>query len=309
LIVTLTVNPAIDRTFAVDRLVFEDRAYILSRTEGAGGRGFNASRVIHSFGGKTIAIITAGGQSGECLREFVATSPFAVEMVPIAAETRTNLTVTDKNGLTVKLNERGPEISPEELNRVEAAVRPHLPKALWLLLCGSLPPGVPGEFYAKLIHLARQFNVKTLLDTDGEPLEVGLEAKPTVVTPNQQEAERLLNRALLTRSHFLDAVERIRHMGADSVVLSLGSRGAMGGQENLKIEVIPPRIDAVCPIGAGDALAASFAWAMTKKNDFADAIRWGVAAGTASAKLPGISYASLQETQETYRLVVVRKAD
>src|SRR5262249_32826005 len=152
----------------------------------------------------------------------------------------------------------------------------YLPKARWLLLCGSVPPGVPGEFYAKLIDQARKYNVKTLLDTDGEALEVGLEAKPTVVTPNQQEAERLLNRALLTRPHFLDAVERIRPMGAESAVLSLGSRGAVGANESGKLEVIPPRIDAVCPIGSGDALAASFAWAMTKKNDFADAIRWGV---------------------------------
>lgn len=309
MILTLTVNPAIDRTVAVDRLVFEDTAYILSQQLGAGGRGYNASRVVHSFGGQTHAILTVGGQAGKCLLEFLSGTPFPFEAVSIAAETRTNLTITDKNGLTVKLNERGPNITPRELDQLEAAVIARLPKFRWLLLCGSLPPGVPSDFYAKLITLCRKHNVKTLLDTDGEPLEAGIEAKPSVVTPNQQEAERLLNRALLTRSHFLDAVERIRHMGAESVVLSLGSRGAVGASDSLKVEAMAPRIDAVCPIGAGDALAASFAWAMTKKNDFPDAIRWAVAAGTASTKLPGISYATLQDTQDTYKLVTVRKAD
>ncbi len=83
-----------------------------------------------------------------------------------------------------------------------------------MMLCGSLPPGVPGDFYARLIHYAQKLKVPVLLDADGEALEAALEEKPTVVTPNQQEAERLLSRALITRSHFFEAVERIRAMGA-----------------------------------------------------------------------------------------------
>lgn len=307
MILTLTVNPAIDRNLTVDRLVFEDRAYILSTEESAGGRGYNASRVIHSFGGMTVAVATVGGRSGERLQQYFRNGGFPVEAVPIRAESRINLTITDQQGLTVKLNERGPHIAPEELARIEGVVEARLPKALWLMLCGSLPPGVPAGFYAGLVEHARRHNVKTLLDTDGEALEAGLEAKPAVVAPNQQEAERLLNRALITRGNFLEAAERIRLMGAESVVLSLGSRGAVGAQEGLRVEAIPPRIDAVCPIGAGDALAASFCWAMLKKNDFADALRWGVAAGTASAKLPGVSFASLAQTQEVYKLVELRR--
>jgi fructose-1-phosphate kinase PfkB-like protein len=136
----------------------------------------------------------------------------------------------------------------------------------------------------------------------------GLEAKPTVVAPNQQEAERLLNRALLTRTHFLEAAERMHAMGAESVLLSLGARGAVGKNKKETFEAIPPRIDAVCPIGAGDALAAAFTWAMDKKGDFRDAVRWGVAAGTASAKLPGITYASLEQAKEVYKAVEIRIA-
>ncbi len=127
--------------------------------------------------------------------------------------------------------------------------------------------------------------------------------------PNQQEAERLLNRALITRTHFLEAAERMRAMGAESVVLSLGSRGAVAAYPNGMIEAVPPRVDAVCPIGAGDALAAAYCWAMNRKQDCADALRWGVAAGTASAKLPGMRFASLAQTEEIYKRVDVRKVE
>jgi 1-phosphofructokinase family hexose kinase len=219
---------------------------------------------------------------------------------------RTNLTITDKQGLTVKLNEVGPTIKPKELDRISAALESKLGKARWLMICGSLPPGIPSTFYTHLIELAQKKKVPTLLDTDGDALVYGLEAHPTVVAPNQQEAERLLNRALITRTHLIDAVDRIHAMGAGSVILSLGSRGAIGKTVNEKFEAVPPRIDAVCPIGAGDALAAAFVWAMDRRADFVDAVRWGVAAGTASAKLPGLLYANLDQTKEVYQQVDLR---
>jgi fructose-1-phosphate kinase PfkB-like protein len=104
----------------------------------------------------------------------------------------------------------------------------------------------------------------------------------------------------------IEAVERIHGMGAESVIVSLGSRGAIGKSTAELVEVVPPRIEAVCPIGAGDALAAAFVWARDRKDDFADALRWGVAAGTASAKLPGMTYANLEQTTEVYTRVEVR---
>jgi fructose-1-phosphate kinase PfkB-like protein len=130
-----------------------------------------------------------------------------------------------------------------------------------------------------------------------------------VVTPNQKEADRLLSRTLLTRNHYLDAAERIRSMGAESVVLSLGSRGAVGAFPDGLMEALPPRIDAVCPIGAGDALSAAYTWAMERKPNPAEALRWAVAAGTASAKLAGMNFATLEQTKEMYRHVEVKRAD
>jgi len=307
LILTVTVNPAIDKTISADRLVFEDRSYILSTTEAAGGRGLNAAQVLHSFGANTLAIAPSGGEAGEQLRAFLSGNLYPFELVPIARGIRNNLIITDKQGLTVKLNEPGAELSPEELSRVEKAVCNHLDNAAWLLLCGSLPPGVSSDFYRGLIRSAKKRGVKTLVDTDAEVLQDALLDGPTVITPNQQEASRLLNKGLITKQHIRNAATRLLGMGSQYVLLSLGGRGAIGAREGQIIEAVPPNVDAVCPIGAGDAFNAAFVWAMSLNNDFADAVRWAVAAGTASAILPGMQFADLEQSRAIYHRVEVRE--
>ena len=309
MIVTLTINPAIDRIVSIDRLAFEDRAYINSSRESAGGRGINVSSVIHSFGGETLAVLISGGDSGKRLEGLLGKCGYRIAVVPVQNEIRTNLTITDKHGLTVNLNETGPTLAKAEVARVERVVRDTLDHASWLMMCGSIPPGVPPAFYGKLIAMARHKKVKTLLHADGDALREGIAARPTVVAPNQQEAGRLLGQTLLTRTHYLEAAERIRQLGAESVVLTLGSRGAVGAFADGLMEALPPRIDAVCPIGAGDALMAAYAWARERRTSVAEALRWGVAAGTASARLPGMSFASLAQAREIYRQVEVRRVE
>lgn len=309
MIVTLTVNPAIDRTITVERLVFEDRAYITSSHESPGGRGINAACVIHSFGGEAMAIVPAGGKSGTAFKDFLVDCGFKLVVVPVRHGVRRNLIITDQQGLTLKLNEFGGRLDKTELASIEKVIRSKLNQASWFMLCGSLPPGVPASFYAGLITLARKRGVKTLLDTDGEALEAGVKAKPTVVTPNQQEAERLLGTALLTHTHFVEAAARIQRMGPEGVILSLGSRGAVGAFDQELLQAVPPRVNAIAPIGAGDALAAAYTWAMERNNNFRDALRWGIAAGTASAQLPGMRFANFEQTEKIYKLVEVRHVD
>lgn len=307
LVLTLTINPAIDRTITVDRLVFEDRGYILDQTEAAGGRGINASQVIHQFGGKTLALLTSGGENGARMEKSLARMGFPYQVVRVRQESRINFTISDRQGLTAKLNEIGLPLDPHEVREIRDAVSAHLKKAHWLMICGSLPPGVPAHFICELIEMAKKYNVKTLIDSDGEALAHALEAKPAVITPNQPEAERLLGRALLTRSQFLDAIERIRGMGPESVVLSLGSRGALGLSPEGVFEALPPRIDSLCPIGAGDALAAALVWALDKKKQFQDSLRWAVATGTAKAALPGLKFPTLDQAKAVYKQVEVRR--
>jgi 1-phosphofructokinase family hexose kinase len=307
-ILTLTVNPALDRIITVDRLVFEDRAYIESRTEAAGGRGINAARVLTSFGATALAITTSGRDVGRRFEERLNEDTFGKEIVKIRNGIRTNLTISDQQGLSIKLNERGPVLSPQEQDKILNATEKLLPGAAWLLLCGSLPPSFDDRFYTKLIATAAKHKVETLLDTDGDALLHGLEAHPTIVKPNQSEAERLLNTALITRSQLIDAVTRIKALGAKSVVLSLGSRGAIAATSSEGVlEITPPVVDALCPIGAGDAMSAAIVWALEKGESLGEALRWGVAAGTASALLPGIELANLQQTRAIFSKTTITR--
>jgi 1-phosphofructokinase family hexose kinase len=306
LIVTLTANPAIDLIFSADRLAFDERAYLQERTESPGGRGVNASLVLHSLGAETMAIALTGGANGERFEHLLKDVGFPLEFVRIQRGIRTNYAITDRQGLTVKLDEPGPTLEPEEIRQLEEATLRQLPNADWLLLCGSLPPGVPSDFYRHLIQEARSLGVKTLLDCGGRPLLDGLDARPTVVTPNRIEAGELLERALAMKTHFHQAAAQINKMGPEYVLLSLGSRGAVVAHDGAITEVLPPRVDSVCPIGAGDALNAALVWAITNGSDFIDGVRWGVAAGTASACLPGLEFAPLADIRKIYAEVEVR---
>jgi 1-phosphofructokinase family hexose kinase len=305
-VLTLTMNPAIDRTISVDRLVFEDRAYILSRSDAAGGRGINAARVLTNFGTSAVAVTPSGRQAHK-FEEELRKDAFGKEIVKIRNNVRINLTIADSQGLSIKLNEVGPSITQAEQNRVSKAVEKLLPDASWLMLCGSLPPGVEAHFYVKLIRLAAKHKVETLLDTDGDALLYGIEGEPTIVKPNQSEAERLLNRALITRAHFIEAVQQIKSMGPKSAIVSLGGRGAVAASTDGVLEVVAPQVEARSSIGSGDAMGAAVVWALDRGESFSEALRWGVAAGTASSTLPGISLATLEQAKEIYPRTQVTK--
>src|SRR5947207_369757 len=129
------MNPAIDRTITVDRLAFDDRAYILSSKDWPGGRGINAACVIRSFGGQPLAIIPAGGERGERFEQYLSDCGYRVVTVPIRNDVRLNLTITDRHGLTIKLNEIGPRLERSEIKNIVAAVEAQLEEATWLMLC------------------------------------------------------------------------------------------------------------------------------------------------------------------------------
>ncbi len=307
MILTLTVNPAIDHTLTTDRINYEDRIYVRSSFEQAGGKGINAARVLHALGAAVETLAVCGGETGTRFAGLLEGSGLAVSLIPIRNPIRRNLTISDMHGLTIKLDEAGPEISREEEQKIEAATQSELKSAAWLLLCGSLPPGMSVDFYARLIELARQAGVKTLLDTGGEALRLGLQAGPAMVKPNRPEAERLLGRTLLTRHQAVEALHKIAGMGAETVVLSLGSEGALGISGHGGYHATAPEIRQACPIGAGDALAATCVWAMSENQPFPEVLRWGVAAGTAAAATPGTSFASFKETQQMRERVRVEE--
>jgi 1-phosphofructokinase family hexose kinase len=297
MILTLTLNPAIDLTISTNRIVYDDRTFILAEKEYAGGKGINAAQVIYSYHGEVHAIAPIGGETGQRLARLLAAAQIPVTLIPVAGATRRNLSITDQQGLMIKLDHPGEILSDEELQRIENAVRELLPSTEWLMLNGSLPPKAPPEFYARLIRVAREQGVSTTLDSSGEALRSGLEAGPSLAKPNRAEAERLLDRTILSEAQAAAAARDIQKMGAERVILSMGSQGAIGAWEDGLLRAVLPAVQTGCAIGAGDVLAAVCVLGLSQKLSFPEAFRWAVAAATAAASKPGLTFAPPEQTE------------
>ncbi len=295
MIISLTLNPAVDIALSTKRIVFDDRSIITQEIETAGGKGINAAKVIHSYGGKVLAITVAGGWQGERFIELLKQSGMPVDIHHVAAETRRNVSITDNQGLTIKLDQQGEPLSADEVQQTVKAVEQHLPEASWFMLTGSLQQGMPTDIYAKLIEKCKQHNVPVLLDSSGPALAAAIACSPALVKPNRIEAEKLLGKSLLTQGQALLAAVEIQQLGAERVILSLGSQGIIAVGPEGRLRVAPPSIETGCPIGAGDVLAATCLWAMVRGESFEEALRWGVASSTVAASLPGLAYGQLDE--------------
>jgi 6-phosphofructokinase 2 len=306
MILTLTLNPAIDLTITTNRIVYDDRTFILAEKEYAGGKGINAAQVIYSYDGDVHAIAPIGGETGQRLARLLAAAQIPVTLIPVAGETRRNFAIIDEQGLMIKLDQPGSTLSDEELQRVEHAVREHLPRASWLMLNGSLPPKAPPDFYSRLIRLAREHGVSTTVDSSGEALRVGLEAGPSLAKPNRPEAERLLDRTILSEAQAAAAARDIQKMGAERVILSLGSQGAIGAWEDGLLRAVLPAVQTGCAIGAGDVLAAVCVLGLSQNLSFPEAFRWAVAAATAAASNPGLTFAPPDQTERMRAQIELR---
>jgi 1-phosphofructokinase family hexose kinase len=306
MILTVTMNPAIDFTIATSRIVYDDHSFILAEQEHPGGKGINAAQVIHAYSGAVHAIAPIGGETGQRFARLLDAWQIPVTLIPVAGETRRNFAITDQQGLMIKLDQTGTKLSGEELQRIEEAVHKHLPQASWLMLNGSLPPATPPDFYARLIRLAREHGVSTTLDSSGEALRLGLEAGPTLAKPNRPEAERLLDRTILSEAQAGAAAREIQKIGAEKVVLSMGSQGAIGAWEEGLLRAVLPAVQTGCAIGAGDVLAAICVLGLAQKKSFPEAFRWAVAAATAAASNPGLTFAPPDQTEQMRTQIELR---
>ena len=307
MILTVTLNPAVDVSLTTDRIIYDDRTYITSEREQVGGKGLNAARVLHAFGAEVEAIATAGGRNGERFRRLLDNeSGLVATLIPVQGETRRNLAIVDEQGLALKLDQRGTPLTVEELARVEEAIREKLPRASWLTLTGSAPPDTPDDLYARLIREAQRHGVRTLLDTTGPQLRTGLAAHPTLSKPNRPEAERLLGRALLSEDRALDGLYAIRDLGPEGVVLSLGAQGALAAWEGRTYRAVPPAPQSGSPIGAGDILGAVLIWGLARNEEFREAFAFAVAAATVAASLPGLETGTLEQARAMRKRIDVR---
>ncbi|MCJ7549316.1 MAG: 1-phosphofructokinase [Anaerolineae bacterium] len=304
MIVTVTPNPVVDRTLTVPRIVMDDMVRATEVREDWGGKGFNVSRALQSFGQESVAMGFLGGAAGAKLASGLRAHGIQLTVVPIAEETRTNIVITEADAKRyVKVNEAGPTISCEEqmvfFEHVDSLVQAG---DIWAL-CGSLPPGLPHDFYAQLTERLHHAGARVLLDTSGEAFRTGLSACPDLIKPNDVEAAAFLGEAIAGPEQAARAVDKFVDMGITFVALSLGGAGLMLASGSSRIWAKPPSVHAQNPVGAGDALVAGIVWAFAQGLSLDEVARWGVASGTAAAVHEGVSVGTRSEIEALHAQV------
>jgi 1-phosphofructokinase len=249
-----------------------------------GGKGVNVSRALAANGRETTAVLPAGGWEGDQLAALLAPLDVSVVVVPIAGSVRANVSVVEPDGTVTKLNEPGPRLSPEEIEAVTAATVKAAADAEWLACTGSLPPGAPMDFYARVVERLGRAPVKVTVDSSGAPLVAALDAGPDLVKPNREELAEATGRQIFTLGDVVAAAEELRGRGVGAVLASLGADGAVlvddTGATFGSAIVERPR----SAVGAGDSLLAGFLAGGGKgPSALAEALAWGAAA----ASLPG----------------------
>jgi len=278
-IVTLTLNPSVDRTVEVETLARGEVMRALGVRVDPGGKGINVSRALAMHGIPTRAVVTVGGSEGEHLVTLLRGTGCEIVPVPIHKAIRSNITVVEPDGTTTKFNEPGAELSSDELSAVFEAVERAVASADWLVLSGSLPPGTPVGVYADLVRAASGSRIRVAVDTSGPALEAVLAAGPTLVKPNRDELAEVTGVRLITIADVVEAACRLRDRGAGTVLASLGADGAVLVDEEGAIHGRTPVVSPLSSVGAGDAMLAGFlAGGGAGARALTEALAWGAAA-------------------------------
>jgi 1-phosphofructokinase len=231
--------------------------------------------------GKTVrAVLPVGGSVGAQLRQMLSRAELDTVRVPIAGEIRTNISLAQPDGTVTKINEAGPRLDPTEVDALIDAVAQHLDGADWLVCGGSLPAGVPDDFYATLVELAHHKSVPVVVDSSGAPLAASLPGRPDLIKPNVHELAELVQAPLATLGDVIDAAQQIRRRGVGVVLASLGGDGALLVDETGALYGQAPVDKVVSTVGAGDALLAGYlsAAGSPRHQRLTTALQWGAAA-------------------------------
>ncbi|MDX6608702.1 MAG: 1-phosphofructokinase [Solirubrobacterales bacterium] len=288
MILTVTLNAAIDRTVAVPnfRLGHRHRA-VESRTV-AGGKGINVARALKLLGRPTIATGFAGGPTGNRLLEQLRIEAVLTDFTRIAAETRINLAVIDPtSGEQTEINERGPAVSPEEVQAFVTRLGYLADGAKLCVLAGTLPPGAGDDLYARLVKDLTERGVPVVLDAEGAAMLAGLRAGASIVTPNEREAEELVGQEFADRDDLVQGLAELVRLGATEAAITRpdGCVAAIGeGAERRFLEVRTEPLDPVSTVGSGDAFLAGYVAARYDGRPADECLAYGVACGAESTQ-------------------------
>ncbi|MFD3437568.1 1-phosphofructokinase [Streptomyces sp. NPDC058685] len=284
MILTVTPNPSLDRTYEIPAL---DRGEVLRATAermDPGGKGVNVSRAVAAAGHRTVAVMPLGGAPGALVAELLAGQGIEVAAVPVGGGTRSNIALAEPDGTLTKINAPGPELSAAEAESLLSMARAHSASASWIACCGSLPRGLGPEWYAELVTRAHAAGARVALDTSGPSLLAALRSHPDVVKPNADELAQAVDRPLVTVGDAVKAAEELRELGARAVLASLGGDGQLlSCAEGTWFG--SAAVDAVrSNVGAGDASLAGF---LAAGGEGPGALAAAVAHGAAAVQLPG----------------------
>ncbi|HEX2096718.1 MAG TPA: 1-phosphofructokinase family hexose kinase [Solirubrobacterales bacterium] len=288
MILTVTLNAAIDRTVAVPNFHLGHRHRAVESRTVAGGKGINVARALRLLGRPVVATGFAGGPTGNRVLEELRNESIPKDLTWIAGETRINLAVVDPtSGEQTEINERGPAVSPEEVERFVERLRYLAGGARMCVLAGTLPPGAGDDLYARLVGELRERGIVSILDSEGEPMRAGLRAGASVVTPNEREAEELVGQEFADRDDLAHGLSELLRLGAGEAIITRpdGCVAAVGeGSEARLLEVSIPALDPVSTVGSGDAFLAGYVAARYDGRPPEECLAYGVACGAESTQ-------------------------
>ena len=313
MIVTVTLNAAIDRTLVVPNFHPGHRHRASVGFPSAGGKGINVARALKRLGAPVVGTGLAGGRTGTLLVEELTNEGILNDFVRIRHESRTSIAVLDptSNAYT-EIYEWGPEVADEELEILREKIAYLAQRAEFVVLAGSLPRGVDTGIYGDLVRELNRGQLLAVVDAEGEPLSQAVEAEPYLVSPNQQEAEALVGHEFVDEEDLAAGLDEIAELGARNVIITLPTGCYALLREDrtqLRVRAVSPQMEAVSTVGAGDTLLAGFLAARVDGKSFEDAVRAAVAAGAASVLEAGPGRFDPREASRLTSLVQLERIE
>lgn len=288
MITTVTLNPAVDQTIYISKLQPNDTNRVIKVETDAGGKGVNCSRLLSELEASTRALTFLGGKNGDFIKAVLEREGVSVDVVATDKPTRTAIAVEeDGDRPPTTFNEKGGPIEHRELVELLEKAKDVARESSYMVFGGSVPVGVNPDVYRVLIQIASAQGAKSVLDADGEPLVEGMKAKPFMIKPNRAEAERYLGKKFESKSDVARGALLLAEEGIELVVISLGKQGAIACYEGMIYDAVPPEVKTISTIGSGDSMIAGILYALEQGMGIEEALRWGSAAGAATAMSTG----------------------
>lgn len=285
MILCVNANAAVDKTLVVENFRLHHIHRPTFELALPGGKGCNVARAAKMLGHQPVVAGWVGGHAGQFIEDGLRVEEILTAFVHTAVESRECISILDSStGALTEIYEVGRPVAPEELQTFYALMTEWLPKAALVTLSGSLPPGAPVDFYARMIDLARKAGVPAILDSSGEALRAGVEeGRPPLVKCNRAELSGLVEQPLESLAEVRQAVRALSDRLDARVIVTLGMVGAVAAEPGRTWLSQPPRIDALSPVGSGDAFLAGLACGLVEDRPFEEALRLATAAGAANA--------------------------